>query len=76
MTSCLLSITLLKEMAGRSLKALGLFSQQILQKLKSLALETEAELERQDEALDSITTSVDRATLNIDKQNRRMKKLT
>ncbi|XP_035175544.1 synaptosomal-associated protein 47 isoform X4 [Oxyura jamaicensis] len=49
---------------------------QILQKLKSLALDTEAELERQDEALDSITTSVDRATLNIDKQNRRMKKLT
>ncbi|KAM9025796.1 synaptosomal-associated protein 47 isoform 2-T2 [Guaruba guarouba] len=49
---------------------------QILKKLKGLALETEAELERQDEALDSITTSVDRATLNIDKQNRRMKKLT
>lgn len=49
---------------------------QILKKLKSLALETEAELERQDEALDSITTSVDRATLNIDKQNRRIKKLT
>uniref|UniRef100_A0A8C3K7A5 Synaptosomal-associated protein 47 n=1 Tax=Calidris pygmaea TaxID=425635 RepID=A0A8C3K7A5_9CHAR len=49
---------------------------QILKKLKGLALETEAELERQDEALDSITTSVDRATLNIDKQNRRIKKLT
>ncbi|XP_075000465.1 synaptosomal-associated protein 47 isoform X3 [Calonectris borealis] len=49
---------------------------QILKKLKGLALETEAELERQDEALDSITTSVDRTTLNIDKQNRRIKKLT
>ncbi|XP_061443349.1 synaptosomal-associated protein 47 isoform X2 [Rhineura floridana] len=49
---------------------------QILRKLKSLALETETELERQDEALDGITSSVDRATMNIDKQNRRMKKLT
>uniref|UniRef100_A0A8D0G3T7 Synaptosomal-associated protein 47 n=1 Tax=Sphenodon punctatus TaxID=8508 RepID=A0A8D0G3T7_SPHPU len=48
----------------------------ILRKLKSLALETETELERQDESLDVITSSVDRATLNIDKQNRRMKKLT
>ncbi|NXC07811.1 SNP47 protein, partial [Orthonyx spaldingii] len=49
---------------------------QILKKLKSLALETEAELEMQDEALDSISSSVDRATLNIDRQNRRMRKLT
>nr|XP_006129842.1 synaptosomal-associated protein 47 isoform X2 [Pelodiscus sinensis]XP_014432360.1 synaptosomal-associated protein 47 isoform X2 [Pelodiscus sinensis]XP_014432361.1 synaptosomal-associated protein 47 isoform X2 [Pelodiscus sinensis]XP_025043865.1 synaptosomal-associated protein 47 isoform X2 [Pelodiscus sinensis] len=49
---------------------------QILRKLKSLALETDAELERQDEVLDVLTTSVDRATLNIDKHNRRMKKLT
>ncbi|XP_034984703.2 synaptosomal-associated protein 47 isoform X2 [Zootoca vivipara] len=49
---------------------------QILRKLKSLALETETELERQDEALDGITSSVDRATMNIDKQNRRMKKMT
>uniref|UniRef100_A0A8C8VHH1 Synaptosomal-associated protein 47 n=1 Tax=Pelusios castaneus TaxID=367368 RepID=A0A8C8VHH1_9SAUR len=49
---------------------------QILMKLKSLALETDTELERQDEVLDVITTSVDRSTLNIDKQNRRMKKLT
>ncbi|XP_054246170.1 synaptosomal-associated protein 47 [Indicator indicator] len=49
---------------------------QILKKLKGLALETEAELERQDEALDSISTCVDRATLTIDKQNRRMRKLT
>ncbi|KAG6927511.1 synaptosome associated protein 47 [Chelydra serpentina] len=49
---------------------------QILKELKSLAVETDTELERQDEVLDVITTSVDRATLNIDKQNRRMKKLT
>ncbi|XP_077160182.1 synaptosomal-associated protein 47 isoform X1 [Paroedura picta] len=48
----------------------------ILRKLKSLALETETELERQDEALDVITSSVDRATMSIDKQNRRIKKLT
>ncbi|NXE99658.1 SNP47 protein, partial [Menura novaehollandiae] len=49
---------------------------QILRKLKGLALETEAELERQDEALDSIGSSVDRATLHIDRQNRRMRRLT
>ncbi|XP_030053125.1 synaptosomal-associated protein 47 [Microcaecilia unicolor] len=48
---------------------------QILMKLKCLALEAETELERQDEALDAIGTSTDRATLNIDKQNRRMRKL-
>ncbi|OWK52594.1 Synaptosomal-associated protein 47 [Lonchura striata] len=48
----------------------------ISKKLKGLALETEAELERQDEALDSISSSVDRATLTIDRQNRRMRKLT
>lgn len=49
---------------------------QILGKLKGLALDAEAELERQDEALDGIATAVDRATLTIDKHNRRMKKLT
>ena len=49
---------------------------QILRKLKSLALDTETELERQDEALDGITEAVDRTTLTIDKHNRRMKKLT
>ncbi|KAJ7322086.1 hypothetical protein JRQ81_018373 [Phrynocephalus forsythii] len=49
---------------------------QILRRLKSLALETETELERQDEVLDVITSSADRATMSIDKQNRRMKKLT
>ncbi|XP_062349184.1 synaptosomal-associated protein 47 isoform X2 [Cinclus cinclus] len=48
----------------------------ILQKLKGLALETEAELERQDEALESIGSSVDRATLTIERQNRRMRRLT
>uniref|UniRef100_A0A8D2Q283 Synaptosomal-associated protein 47 n=1 Tax=Zosterops lateralis melanops TaxID=1220523 RepID=A0A8D2Q283_ZOSLA len=48
----------------------------ILRKLKGLALETEAELERQDEALDSIGSSVDRATLNVERQNRRMRRLT
>ncbi|KAL1779691.1 synaptosomal-associated protein 47 isoform X1 [Sigmodon hispidus] len=48
---------------------------QILSKLKGLALETEAELERQDEALDGITVAVDQATLTVDKHNRRMRKL-
>nr|XP_033787728.1 synaptosomal-associated protein 47 [Geotrypetes seraphini] len=48
---------------------------QILMKLKCLALEAETELERQDEALDAIGTATERATLNIDKQNRRMRKL-
>ncbi|NXB71987.1 SNP47 protein, partial [Donacobius atricapilla] len=49
---------------------------QILKKLKGLALETEAELERQDEALDAIGSSADRATLTIERQNRRMRRLT
>lgn len=49
---------------------------QILGKLKGLALDAEAELERQDEALDGIATAVDRTTLTIDKHNRRVKKLT
>ncbi|XP_043827040.1 synaptosomal-associated protein 47 [Dromiciops gliroides] len=48
---------------------------QILKKLKSIALETETELERQDEVLEGMTSSVERTTLTIDKQNRRMKKL-
>lgn len=52
-----------------------LFSQ-ILRKLKGLALDAQTELERQDEALDGIATAVDRTTITIDKQNRRMKKLT
>lgn len=49
---------------------------QILSKLRGLALDTEAELERQDAALDGITTAVDHATLTVDKHNRRMKRLT
>ena len=49
---------------------------QILRKLKGLALDTETELERQDEALDGITAAVDRTTFTIDKHTRRMKKLT
>lgn len=49
---------------------------QILRKLKGLALDAQTELERQDEALDDIATAVDRTTITIDKQNRRMKKLT
>ncbi|XP_055968223.1 synaptosomal-associated protein 47 isoform X1 [Sorex fumeus] len=49
---------------------------QILRKLKSLALDAETELERQEEALDGITSAVDRTTVTIDKHNRRMKRLT
>ncbi|XP_013914024.1 PREDICTED: synaptosomal-associated protein 47 [Thamnophis sirtalis] len=49
---------------------------QILRRLKCLALESETELERQDESLDAITSSVDRATMSIDRQNRRIRKLT
>lgn len=49
---------------------------QVLRKLKGLALDAEAELERQDEALDGITAAVDRATLTVDKHNRRIRKLT
>ncbi|XP_053569710.1 synaptosomal-associated protein 47 [Bombina bombina] len=47
----------------------------ILMKLKGLALEAENELERQDEELDQITSSTDRAIMSIDKQNRRMRNL-
>uniref|UniRef100_A0A8I3WCL7 Synaptosome associated protein 47 n=1 Tax=Callithrix jacchus TaxID=9483 RepID=A0A8I3WCL7_CALJA len=49
---------------------------QILRRMKGLALEAESELERQDEALDGVAAAVDRATLTIDKHNRRMKRLT
>ncbi|XP_064410624.1 synaptosomal-associated protein 47 [Latimeria chalumnae] len=48
---------------------------QILTKLKCIALETETELDRQDEVLDTITSSTDRTTTQIHKHNRRMKKL-
>ncbi|XP_072269134.1 synaptosomal-associated protein 47 isoform X2 [Pyxicephalus adspersus] len=47
----------------------------ILMKLKGIALDAESELERQDEALDEITSSVDRSVFNIDKQTGRMRKL-
>ncbi|XP_062850648.1 synaptosomal-associated protein 47 [Trichomycterus rosablanca] len=48
---------------------------QMLLQLKSLALEAESELERQDEALDVLVSSSDRATLAMDKHTRRMRKL-
>ncbi|XP_029971201.1 synaptosomal-associated protein 47 [Salarias fasciatus] len=48
---------------------------QLLLQLKSLALEAESELERQEEALDVLTESVDRRSLNIEKQTNRMKRL-
>lgn len=53
---------------------LSLFSQMLMQ-LKSLALDAETELERQDEALDVLTTSTDQATMHIDKHTCRMKRL-
>nr|XP_057922841.1 synaptosomal-associated protein 47 [Doryrhamphus excisus] len=48
---------------------------QMLMQLKNLALEAETELERQDEALDVLTSSTDRATLHIEKHTCRMKRL-
>ncbi|XP_034039406.1 synaptosomal-associated protein 47 [Thalassophryne amazonica] len=48
---------------------------QMLMQLKNLALEAEAELERQDEALDVLTSSTDRATMHIEKHTCRMKRL-
>ncbi|XP_018612977.1 synaptosomal-associated protein 47 isoform X1 [Scleropages formosus] len=48
---------------------------QMLLQLKNLALEAETELERQDEALDILASSTDRATMHIDRQTRRMRKL-
>ncbi|XP_034145912.1 synaptosomal-associated protein 47 isoform X1 [Esox lucius] len=48
---------------------------QMLMQLKNLALEAETELERQDEALDVLTASTDRATMHIDKHTCRMKRL-
>lgn len=48
---------------------------QMLLQLKNLALEAETELERQDEALDALVSSTDRATMVIDKHTRRMRKL-
>ncbi|XP_041046593.1 synaptosomal-associated protein 47 isoform X1 [Carcharodon carcharias] len=48
---------------------------QILRKLKSIALDTEAELERQDEVLDIIGSSTDQATSRVNMSHRRMRKL-
>lgn len=48
---------------------------QMLMQLKNLALEAETELERQDEALDVLTSSTDRATMHIGKHTCRMKRL-
>ncbi|ETE60612.1 Synaptosomal-associated protein 47, partial [Ophiophagus hannah] len=64
------------EDALRLAQAKRVSPEEILRRLKCLALETETELERQDESLDVITSSVDRATMNIDRQNRRIRKLT
>ncbi|XP_012996313.1 synaptosomal-associated protein 47 isoform X3 [Cavia porcellus] len=49
---------------------------QILSKLKGLALDTKAELERQDAALEDITAAVEHVTLTTDKHSQRMKRLT
>ncbi|XP_057714386.1 synaptosomal-associated protein 47 [Corythoichthys intestinalis] len=48
---------------------------QMLLQLKSLALEAETELERQDEALNVLTKSADQASMTIGKQTCRMKRL-
>ncbi|KAM4728405.1 synaptosomal-associated protein 47 isoform 2-T4 [Anableps anableps] len=48
---------------------------QMLMQLKNLALEAETELERQDEVLDVLTSSTDRATMQIGKHTCRMKRL-
>uniref|UniRef100_A0A673L887 Synaptosomal-associated protein 47 n=1 Tax=Sinocyclocheilus rhinocerous TaxID=307959 RepID=A0A673L887_9TELE len=48
---------------------------QMLQQLKTLALEAETELEHQDEALDVLSCSADRTTMNINRHTRRMRKL-
>ncbi|XP_059200063.1 synaptosomal-associated protein 47 isoform X1 [Centropristis striata] len=48
---------------------------QMLMQLKNLALEAETELERQDDVLDDLTSSTDRATMHIEKHTCRMKRL-
>ncbi|KAM8850901.1 synaptosomal-associated protein 47 [Spinachia spinachia] len=48
---------------------------QMLMQLKNLALEAETELERQDDVLDELTSSTDRATMHIEKHTRRVKRL-
>ena len=47
----------------------------MLMQLKNLALEAETELERQDDVLNDLTSSTDRATMNVEKHTCRMKKL-
>ncbi|KAK7944499.1 hypothetical protein WMY93_000227 [Mugilogobius chulae] len=47
----------------------------MLLQLKSLALEAETELERQDEVLDVLTNSADRTTMQIGKHTNRIKRL-
>ncbi|TNN67543.1 Synaptosomal-associated protein 47 [Liparis tanakae] len=48
---------------------------QMLMQLKNLALEAETELERQDDVLDDLSSSTDRATMHIEKHTCRMKRL-
>uniref|UniRef100_A0A8C6UC15 Synaptosomal-associated protein 47 n=1 Tax=Neogobius melanostomus TaxID=47308 RepID=A0A8C6UC15_9GOBI len=48
---------------------------QMLLQLRSLAMEAETELERQDEVLDVLTNSADRATMQIGKHTGRIKRL-
>ncbi|KAF3858143.1 hypothetical protein F7725_011344 [Dissostichus mawsoni] len=48
---------------------------QMLMQLKNLALEAETELERQDDVLNDLTSSTDRATMNVEKHTCRMKRL-
>ncbi|KAK5860099.1 hypothetical protein PBY51_021600 [Eleginops maclovinus] len=48
---------------------------QMLMQLKTLALEAETELERQDDVLNDLTSSTDRATMHIEKHTCRMKRL-
>ncbi|KAG7269305.1 hypothetical protein CRUP_008916 [Coryphaenoides rupestris] len=43
--------------------------------LKNLALEAETELERQDDVLTTVGSSTERATMSMDKQTCRMKRL-
>ncbi|XP_037313453.2 synaptosomal-associated protein 47 [Pungitius pungitius] len=48
---------------------------QMLMQLKSLALEAETELERQDDVLDDLSGSTDRATAHVERHTCRMKRL-
>ncbi|KAL6103885.1 snap47 [Pungitius sinensis] len=48
---------------------------QMLMQLKNLALEAETELERQDDVLDDLSGSTDRATAHIERHTCRMKRL-